>query len=338
MRTYTLYRDFSVEGRDISGVTGVYDSSDEVPLSDSLVTGISKLWKEMLEDAGKSGGVLYNGQLVNVRGVEEPFDNLTAIVFGPACFRDYITMRIFLDRTKNPADYGISDSDLEISKQFTVFSPSPIVFAEDKFIMGIKGQKVIIGTGNLGFPGGGYTERDKDAFKSRGISYLAPFGLMVRRQVVNEIGTPENLINKIQVLELAGSTYPGSHRSTALFCAVNTSDLISEIKRRKIQDKPLEAWEHKGPYWFVPKDPDIVSALLSAQEDFEGVPLSDKHASAIDGIGDTRLIRTTGKACYGLFAIGRHLFGEDWYQDQLEKHKDHVKISYGEGAFERVVR
>ena len=113
-----------------------------------------------------------------------------------------------------------------------------------------------------------------------------------------------------------------------LFAVVNTNISIPELKRKK--NIAEDAWEHEGPYLIVPKDADIVSALIASETDHGAIELPEKYAKAIDGMGegDARTTSMTGKASIALFFLGRYLFGNEWYQNELHKHRNHIELNY----------
>ncbi len=136
----------------------------------------------------------------------------------------------------------------------------------------------------------------------------------------------KNEIKEARLLGIISDTYRNSHRGMGIFSVVDIDIQVSELKRRK--EIAEDAWEHQGPYWLIPKDAEIISALIDSEQEHGSKQLPEKYAKAIEGIGETRITSMTGKASIALFFLGRYLFGNDWYDKELEKHENHLKLEY----------
>ncbi|MBU2497238.1 MAG: hypothetical protein KJ767_04220 [Nanoarchaeota archaeon] len=319
MRTYNIWFDAEEKGKPIEKIVYNFDSSDIYKFSDNLNQAVISVWNKKLEENPK----MTNEPLFNLRYVNN--HDLTEVLVGQTCFRDYLVAREFLDGKQSASEYNLVQSDLDfLEGEIIAASTFPIVTLEDKFVMGIKGQRVSTGAGKLSFPGAGYSNIEKDTIKDeQGKLYAIPPGVVFGREINEEMSIIPNP-NEITALGIIGDTYKGSNRGMGLLAIVGTDISVSELKARK--EIAEDAWEHEGPYWLIPKDAEIISALIESEKEHGNKPLDEKIAKEIDGIGETRLTSMTGKASIALFFLGRNLFGNDWYNKELSKHESHIKL------------
>jgi hypothetical protein len=323
MRTLRMLKDFGEKGTASSNLMLDYRDTNSYDLSPSLENALTKSWVDTLKESERAE----NGRLLNYRKASQVYTDLSVVSLGPSCFRDYNETRLFLDGKKDPKTYGISEEDLEhIAKEVHVLSSFPALVVEDKTVMGRKGWKVLdAGAGKISFPGAGYLNLDKDTFVFDGYRFAKQIPQIVGREIREETKVSEQELDNISVLAIGEDTFKGSHRNPGIFSVAKTHLSAAEIKKR--QPIAEDAWEHQGPFIFVPTDDsDLLESLIQSDQSHGAVPLQDKYASRIDGLANKKNIDTTGKAGLMLFLIGRHLYGDNWYKEQLEKHSEHVKI------------
>ena len=336
MRVIKTWKDFGPRGVPASALMLDYRESRVYNLSDSVESGIAKLWGASRDEAQKTGAKLANGRLMNLVGVYglDKGGDLTILALGPSEFMDYDGMGKIFDHKKVggaevlPERYGLTHEDAKyLREKIHVLSSFPAVISEGCAIMGKKGKQVTKeGAGKISFPGAGYLNPDKETFMFDGVLYTKQPQQIVAREIKEELGLQPHDINEARILTIAEDDYRGSHRNPGIMSVVESKAVNEEIMERKGIAK--DAWEHEGPYIFVPlDDEEVYNSYLDSDLSLGANAIPEIHAKKIEGLGNIRKIDTTGKSQAMLFLLGRYQFGEGWYDETLGKYKDKLQIT-----------
>ena len=334
MRVIKYWKDFGKEGVPASALMLDYRENRTYNLSEPAKTGLTNLWTDSLKEAQEKGANLTNGRLMNLLGVYSVDKGETTLLsLGPSQFMDYDGMGKIYDHKKvggietSPARYSLSGDDArQLRENIHVLSSFPAVISGGCVIMGKKGKQVTKeGAGKISFPGAGYLNPDKETFTHEGALYTRQPQQIISREIKEEMKIYPMEIEEAAILAIAEDDFKGSHRNPGMMSLVKSKIGLDEIRERKgiVED----AWEHEGPYLFVPiENQELYEAYIDSDLGLEANTIPEVHAKKIEGLGNIRKIDTTGKSQIMLFLLGRYQFGQSWYEEMLEKYKDKLKI------------
>jgi hypothetical protein len=322
MRTIKFIKDFGAEGVPASSVDINYRDNYSPVFPDELRKIVETAWQESLQKNPKAE----NRDLLNLVSINE-LPDITVLSVGSIPWAYYNETRQLLDGAKKPENYALSQELLNnLEQKVHVLSNFPAFISGDYFIMGKKSGFVSApGAGKISFPGAGYTDKEKDVYTLENTPKARPLIQIVKREIKEETNLNENEMQYVSVLGIAEDTFKGSHRNPGIMSVVYTALSPNDFNQRK--QMAQDAWEHEGPYIFVPKnDPELLKALIESDVNVFGKPIDEKYAQLIKGLGDKRTIDTTGKSQFMLYLLGRHLFGDDWYKRTLDEHSSKLSV------------
>ncbi len=326
VRTYDVLADFGSQGVPASSVNLDYRLDDTYGLSESLRNGILRAWEEY----SKSDERLSNSLLINLRGVGNT-ESGTSLCVGLSRFMDYYAMKEFSDKEDDRVKYGFSEEDVKsLVGEVNVLSSFPAILLEgdsgvDNLLMGVKGRETLKeGRLRLSFPGAGYLRADVDTSVSDGVMSVNSLQSIVGRKIGSETGIMPYELDEANVLAIVKDTYSGSHKNPGIMSVVKSGISVEELLERK--GGAEDSWEHEGPYVIVPLVEEIISSFIDSDTSLGNVPIPEKYACEISGLGNTRTIETTGKSMFMLFLAGRRSFGSEFYDGLLEKYHDSLVL------------
>ncbi len=322
MRTIKVLYDFGERGITASGFNLDYRDIWDYILDDRVENSLALSWADSLKKNPK----MQNKKLFNYKRTGVVPDVAVTSV-GSSTFRDYNEMRQFLDGTKDPKTYGLTEDGIAwLEKEVHVLSTFPAVRVEDCILMGKKGWQVMeAGAGKISFPGAGYLQVDKETFIFEGHRYARQLQQIVRRELEEETGIKEYEMPRVSVLGIAEDTFKGSHRNPAVFSIVDTDLSIEKLMNRK--NIAVDAWEHQGPFILLPTgEPELLEAYIASDTNNLSQPLPEKYATKIPGLSGKKQIDTTGKSEFMLYWLGRFLYGSSWLKEVLERQSPVITI------------
>lgn len=295
-----------------------YDANKRIEIDPEIQSIIDEHWKSIIIESEKTGRLVFNGEMMFPHHIEKIKDTFV-IQTCQGWFKDLLGKNKILDEFKKDSDafwkrYHIYWKKIESMEDNVNSIGSMTALMNKKYIlMGKKGKKAITALNNkMSFPGTGAFDPTKDTVMLNGKRITLSTKELLLRELKEETGIRYNDIHNVTVYGMARSESPNEFRTFGINAIAETN-----LEKEEILEKASDAkdkWEHEA-LLFVPKDdPELLEALVYADQGTFGLNIPDKFKKRIITAEEFEPFSTVTQSQSLLLMCGRHLFGMEWYE------------------------